>query len=228
MQRRDRGRWSQLLDGDFLRTRRGKARRLSQRALRDVHRQVRDGMFAEGLRQRQRQRQRMHYCTHLVSGIDYYLLSIMTWRHGLYASRVQTSLSAASRNRNRPSGPGGPTLQATASMSGQTAHVPTPQNQPNAGLAALASGALVNFHVTSCITPLAPHTHFRQLVFDRSWQSLTRCTLAPMHPRSKLADPAVPSVLETTASRPLLTAMPSHLTPASCSPTRTEPKHTPL
>jgi hypothetical protein len=112
-QRRDRGRWSQLLDGDFLRTRRGKARRLSQRALRDVHRQVRDGMFAEGLRQRQRQRQRMHYCTHLVSGIDYYLLSIMTWRHGLYASRVQTSLSAASRNRNRPSGPGGPTLQAT-------------------------------------------------------------------------------------------------------------------
>jgi hypothetical protein len=50
---------------------------------------------------------------YLVSGIDYYLLSIMTWRHGLYASRVQTSLSAASRNRNRPSGPGGPTLQAT-------------------------------------------------------------------------------------------------------------------
>jgi hypothetical protein len=75
MQRRDRGRWSQLLDGDFLRTRRGKARRLSQRALRDVHRQVRDGMFAEGLRQRQRQRQRMHYCTHLVSGIWYRLLS---------------------------------------------------------------------------------------------------------------------------------------------------------
>jgi hypothetical protein len=68
-------------------------------------------------------------------------------------SRRRYQLLAATATATDGQGQVGPPCKPRPGYQARPRTCQTPQNQPNAGLAAPASGALVNFNATSCITP---------------------------------------------------------------------------